>query len=90
MSSLSMDQVPRTFPSEQILLGVTAYGHSFGVPKVDAFSKTSDTLALYAPFGSSVHPGAVSMFVALILRQGEPSTFRDLLSKVISLKAGML
>ncbi|PBK97675.1 glycoside hydrolase family 18 protein [Armillaria gallica] len=44
------------FPSNQLLLGVAAYGHSFSVTKVDAFSESSDTLALYAPVNSSVHP----------------------------------
>ncbi|KAK0439781.1 glycoside hydrolase family 18 protein [Armillaria borealis] len=44
------------FPSNQLLLGVAAYGHSFGVTKADAFSESSDTLALYAPVNSSVHP----------------------------------
>ncbi len=44
------------FPSNQLLLGVAAYGHSLGVTKVDAFSESSDTLVLYAPVNSSVHP----------------------------------
>ncbi|SJL02393.1 related to endochitinase [Armillaria ostoyae] len=43
-------------PSDQLLLGVAAYGHSFSVPQAGAFANGSDALALYATFNSSAHP----------------------------------
>ncbi|KAK0206906.1 glycoside hydrolase family 18 protein [Desarmillaria ectypa] len=44
------------FPSDQLLLGVPAYGHSFSVSPARAFVNGSDALALYPSFNSSVHP----------------------------------
>jgi chitinase len=41
-------------PANQIVLGVAAYGHSFTVPKADAFNGTS--LALYPAFNASNTP----------------------------------
>ena len=43
-------------PLEQILLGVPAYGHSFMVDKLDAFTPGSNNLAPYPKFNPYAHP----------------------------------
>lgn len=44
-------------PVDQIVLGVAAYGHSFQVPKANAFQNGSTTkLELFPAFNTSAHP----------------------------------
>ncbi|KAG6850901.1 hypothetical protein H0H93_006727 [Arthromyces matolae] len=43
-------------PSTQIVLGVPSYGHSFSVPKANAYKSGTKSLALYPEFDSTVHP----------------------------------
>ncbi len=48
-------------PASQIVLGVAAYGHSFQVPKANAFqSGSSKTLTDYPVFNVSAHPAGDS------------------------------
>ena len=46
------------FPSNQILLGVPSYGHSFSVSKSDAFAPNSNAqqLVAYPPFNAAEQP----------------------------------
>lgn len=44
------------FPKEKLLLGLPAYGHSFSVKSEDAWVNGTETLALYAPFNSTIRP----------------------------------
>ena len=48
-------------PASQIVLGVAAYGHSFQVPKANAFQNgSSKTMAAYPAFNVSAHPAGDS------------------------------